>query len=335
MKKNTRNVLGRGLSSLISTPSISLAPSAFSGNAAEAEEHSHLALAKGEKNLNGERESSDSTGIRFISIDLIANNPAQPRQEFNQQELLELAESIKSLGVLQPAIVRPGRGSNDSKFEIVAGERRWRASKLAGLKQMPVIVQDIDDRQSLEIALVENIQRSALNPIEEAQAFEKLMSEFSLSQKEVAERVGRDRASIANFLRLLKLPEEVIGYIRENKLTMGHAKAILSVREPSAQLSLARKVIAEGLSVRALEGVVSRVVVLDSGKTVRKSSEREGAADKFKAAAFPEVMDRLRHRLGTKVNIYHHPSGRGRIEIEYFSEQELDRIVDTVCAVEG
>ncbi|MCO6431279.1 MAG: ParB/RepB/Spo0J family partition protein [Deltaproteobacteria bacterium] len=335
MKKNTRTALGRGLSSLISTPAVSIAPSAFKSNAAEA-------VSGNEEDFDVSKEGGGfeigsaigDKAIRFLDIELIENNTAQPRQEFNEQELAELAESIKSLGVLQPVIVRPPKGVS-GKFEIVAGERRWRAAKIAQLRKIPVIVKEIDDRQSLEIALVENIQRSALNPIEEAQAFEKLMTEFSLSQKEVAERVGRDRASVANFLRLLKLPDEVISHIKDGKLSMGHAKAILSIREPAAQLSLARKVISEGISVRALEAIIARVVVLDTGKASRKRRGGEGGSDKYRTAAFPEVMDRLRRTLGTKVNIYHHPSGRGRIEIEYFSEQELDRLVDTVCAREG
>jgi ParB family chromosome partitioning protein len=267
--------------------------------------------------------------VNFVPLERIRNNPNQPRQEFKDTEIIELAESIRALGVIQPVLLRPST-QGDDHLEIVAGERRWRAAKLAGLETIPAIIRPLSERETLEIALVENIQRSNLNPIEEALAFQRLIDEFQITQKELSERVGRDRASISNFLRLLKLPPEVVQDIRDGKLLMGHAKAILTVKEPAAQLSLARKTIAESLSVRALEQIVSRVVVLDSGRASKpeaNTQRRRGAS-----GAFPEVIDLLRNRLGTKVLIKHHESGRGRIEIEYFSEQELDRLVDVMTS---
>ena len=330
MKKNVRNVLGRGLSSLISSQPVTLTANAYTSNLAEEISPTSMSTPKvGNPALEETGENSSAQRVRFVDIETVAGNPTQPRQEFNQQEISELADSIKSLGVLQPVLVRPAKGERVGQFEIVAGERRWRAGKLAGLKQLPVIIQEFDDKQSLEIALVENIQRAALNPIEEAAAYERLITEFSMSQKDVAERVGKDRASVANYIRLLRLPSEVVGFIRSGKLSMGHAKAILSIKEPAAQLNLARKVIAENISVRALESIVSRVVVLDQTKRRRRS--RTDGDDLRGGAAFPEIIDKLRRTLGTKVNILHTSSGRGKVEIEYFSDQELDRIVDLIC----
>ena len=325
-KKPIRSVLGRGLSSLISSTPVAVAPHrmnvekpAFS----RPTEHGNLA-----KDLDS--ENSKNEAVAYVNIELVTNNPSQPRQNFEQKELDELADSIKSLGVLQPILVRPTSSvtSSVSKYEIVAGERRWRAAKLAKCQQVPVIIHEINDTQALEIALVENIQRASLNPIEEAQAYERLMNEFNLAQKDVAERVGKDRASIANIMRLLKLPQEVQSWLAKGTITSGHAKAILTVREPSAQISLAKKVISENLSVRALESIVSRVVVLDGSKpNLKQTTNRKASIE----SSFPEVVDRIRNALGTKVSIRHKKVGSGKIEIEYFSEQELERIVDYIC----
>lgn len=320
-KKPLRNPLGRGLSALVSTP----APMSF-GNAARAMVNAPL------EDRNSEPEKPDGQ-IRTLALDEIAPNPSQPRREFKELELKDLAESIRSVGVIQPIVVRPLPDASPAKYQIVAGERRWRAARLAGLNHIPAIVEDYLDKQALEVALVENVQRQDLNAFEEALAYKKLTDEFGLSQKEVAERVGKDRASVANYLRLLTLPEQVCTLIRDGQLSMGHAKAILTVREPSAQISLARKAINENLSVRALETIVSRVVVLDAGKRSPHGSApaRTGSLETIPESPFPEVIDRLRRSLGTKVALRHHRSGKGRIEIEYFSEQELDRVVEHIC----
>lgn len=311
--KDKKKALGRGLSALISSPAVPIKKAMIDrGTRPVARAKSQVEIIKSE---DGETE------VQFLDISSVINNPKQPRQHFEESELVELAESIKNLGVLQPIVVRPSASVN-GKFEIVAGERRWRASQKASLTQLPVIIKDLDDRQALEIAVVENVQRSNLSPIEEARAYQRLMSEFSLTQQEVADRVGKDRTSVSNFIRLLKLPVKILDLLAENKITMGHAKAILTVKEPSAQLSLAEKVVKENLSVRALEAIVSRVVVLDPSKRKKIS------ADKIGSAAFPEVCERLRKALGTKVGIIHNKAGRGKIVIEYFSERELDRLAD-------
>jgi ParB family chromosome partitioning protein len=319
-----KSVLGRGLSALISSP-VPVNPAAprtmeanFSMQAA------NLAL----KSQNDVSFDPSRPQVQFIDIDKVVNNPAQPRQEFKEAEIVELAESIRALGVIQPILVRPAKYGEPGTFEIVAGERRWRASKLAGLKQVPCIAQDLTDRETLEIALVENIQRSNLNPVEEAKAYQRLMDEFQLSQEEVAQRVGKDRASVANYIRVLKLPSAVIEFLREGKLSMGHAKAILTIKEPAAQLGLAKKVMNENLSVRALEAIVSRVVVLDNSQP---SKLKKAVPGQEQINPFPEVVDRMRNSLGTKVIVKHHNSGRGKIEIEYFAEQELDRLVEQIC----
>jgi ParB family transcriptional regulator, chromosome partitioning protein len=326
-----RAALGRGLSALISTP-VSTTP--VGGNAAVAQ------IPPGAENISASptpvtvAPSASDEGVRFISIEQITNNPAQPRKEFTEAELAELTESIRGKGLLQPVLVRPSTnpGSPDIKYEIVAGERRWRAAKRAGLTQVPAIIRNLDERETLEFAIIENVQRQNLTPIEEAQGYQRLATEFSLSQNEIAERVGKDRASIANFLRLLKLPAEVLELLKKGELTMGHAKAILTIKEPTAQVSLARKAVKEALSVRELEAIVSRVVVLDAGHRItNKDAEANKNKEGERGVSFPDVIDRMRNKLGTKVLIKHHNSGRGRIEIEYFSEQELDRIVEQIC----
>ena len=318
-KSAPRVALGRGLSALISTAPISVEVA----REKVANVVSFPGKAEPERVSGGGPSESEVT---LLSIDRIVANPHQPRQDFAQDELVELSQSIKSLGVLQPVVVRT---KHEGLFEIVAGERRWRAAVLAGLKQLPVLIRDLDDRQCLEIALVENVQREDLNPMELCGAYQRLMDEFALSQQDVAERVGRDRASVANYARLSKLAPEVQEMISSNHLSFGHAKALLGIKETSAQLSLAKKTAKEQLSVRELEALVAKVAVLDTGHRI--AGARGGLAGSQRSVAFPEVVDRLRAALGTKVSIRHHRSGRGKVEIEYFSEQELDRIVDHLC----
>ena len=312
--KDKKKALGRGLSALISSPAVPIKKAMV--------DRGTRPVARAKNPVETVRSDDGQTEVQFLAIDLIINNPKQPRQHFEESELNELADSIKTLGVLQPIVVRPS-ASTPGHFEIVAGERRWRASQKAKLTQVPVIIKELDDRQALEIAVVENVQRSNLTPLEEARAYQRLMSEFSLTQQEVAERVGKDRTTVSNFIRLLKLPGKVLDLLTASKISMGHAKAILTVKEPNAQVSLADKVVKENLSVRALEAIVSRVVVLDPSKKKKLSS-----GGKAGRAAFPEVCENLRKKLGTKVGIVHSKAGRGKIVIEYFSEKELDRLAD-------
>jgi len=326
VKKPKRSALGRGLSALISSEAVPVKP-----ESTVTEEPGKTLSMKEYRDKKSESPSGPE--VRYLPLSSLQPNPEQPRQHFDEDEIQELGDSIATLGVLQPILVR--RSKSGEGYEIVAGERRWRASGKANLTEVPVIISELSDRECLEVGLVENIQRSNLGPMEEARAYKRLADDFSLSHQEIAERVGKKRASISNFLRLLNLPAEVIKHIEEKTISMGHAKAILTIKEPSAQLSLARKVIKENLSVRALEDVVARVVVLDVGQSRASNVEESGkptTAKQEKDSALSEVEERLRRSLGTKVSIKHRRNGRGKLELEYFSEQELDRIVDQICS---
>jgi ParB family chromosome partitioning protein len=304
LKKNQRSALGRGLSALVSSAPVAVTPpvAQLPDNTAES--------------APAPSPTDGAPGVMYVDVARITANPEQPRVDFPEQEISELSESIKALGVLQPILVRPRAGG----FQIVAGERRFRASIRAGLSQVPVLVKELSDRDTFEVALVENVQRLNLNPLEEAKGYQRLMDEFNLSAQEVAERVGKDRATVANLVRVLKLPTPVQEYLREGHITVGHAKAILTVKEPAAQTSLAQKVIDESLSVRALEAIVSREVVLEEPKKAR-------AGKAFEPSEFPEIEERLRNSLGTKVTIRRSKKG-GAIELHFFSDSELDRLID-------
>lgn len=329
--------LGRGLSALISSAPVPVAPAA-----GQAMEHEPAIAAPRLSNQDTVQKSSELSGAPAISyqpIVAIRANPKQPRQHFEESEIAELTESIRRSGVLQPILVRPSPVEDaQQRFEIVAGERRWRAAQRAELTQVPVIIKPLTDQEALELALVENVQRAGLTPVEEAKAYSRLMTEFALTQSEVADRVGKDRVTVANTLRLLRLSDDILQMIEKGELSSGHAKAILAIRDPSAQRRLAQKAHAEGLSVRALEALVARAAVLDGGRRLKlKGADGDHQGDRATDTAsgssqFSETADRLRRALGTKVILKHHASGRGRLEIEYFSEAELDRIVERICS---
>jgi ParB family chromosome partitioning protein len=248
-----------------------------------------------------------------LDIDLLTPNPRQPRVHIDDVRLEELAQSIRANGVIQPIVVR----RVEDRFEIVAGERRWRASQRAGLLKVPVAVRDVPDDKLLEVALIENIQREDLNPIEEAQAYRKLTDELQLSQETIAEQVGKDRATIANYMRLLRLPAEVRAAISEGELSMGHAKALLSLTDEAAQRRVGRDVIARGLSVRETEALVRREATpkAEAPPGPRVDANTRAAEEKLKLA------------LGTRVRIIR--KGRsGRIEVDFTSEQELQRLYE-------
>ena len=278
-----RKALGRGLSALLGTP---------------------------------EQESEE---LREIDINRILPNAQQPRKTFDEHGLNELADSIRAHGVIQPIVVQP---LPDSFFQIIAGERRWRASQRAGLLRMPAVIREVGTESSLEIALIENLQREDLNPIEEAQAFEKLIVDLGLTQEEVANRVGKSRATITNTLRLLRLPAEVQAWISENQLSTGHAKALLSLAEPGAILDAARKVIQGTLSVRQAEALVSRSL---KGDPKKDSAEKRDALDPNVSAA----IHALELALGTKVTIQDN-GGKGRIELHFFSFEEMNRLYEAL-----
>lgn len=249
--------------------------------------------------------------VIYLDVDKIFPGEEQPRKEFKEESLKELANSIKEKGVLQPIIVSR---VSDGTFKIIAGERRWRAATIAGLTKIPALIKDFERRDSLEVSLIENIQRENLNPIEMAEAFNKLVNEFNITQDELSAKIGKDRATIANYLRLLKLPEEIKSLISDGALTVGHAKAILSIEGRANQIEIAKRISQKGLSVREAENLVK--------KYTRKT--------KIKKTKDPQIslleQDLIR-TLGTKVKILH-KGKRGRIEIEYYSLEELDRLLD-------
>jgi ParB family chromosome partitioning protein len=255
-----------------------------------------------------------------LPLGLIQPNPMQPRTSFNSDGLEELAASIRANGIIQPIIVRR---MGDS-YQIVAGERRWRAARIAELQEVPVVIQDIADRSMLEIALIENIQREDLNPIETAHAFERLGRDLGLSQEEIGRRTGKDRTSIANIVRLLKLPREVQLLVAERRLSMGHARAILGLATADEQIQLAEKTVALGLSVRQVETQVQEMTA-DRGKPP-SGSRKEAAQDPNVRAA----ADELERALGTRVRIVELSEQRGRIEIEYYSQADLDRLYQQI-----
>jgi len=254
--------------------------------------------------------------VREIEVGKIIPNRYQPRQYFDPKALEALAASLKSHGLIQPITVRK---EENGRFELIAGERRWRAAQLAGLPAIPAIVKPVEDQELMEWALLENVQREDLNPIEKAQAYQRLVSEFSLTQEAIATRMGIDRSSVANFLRLLLLPEALWGLIADGTLTMGHAKALLSLERKEDQLRIAEEIKSKGWSVRQVEALVQKM-------------KREGRPEPPRApqSASPEVAElegRLRHALGTKVRLVQQGKG-GEIRIEYYSLEDLDRILE-------
>ena len=253
-----------------------------------------------------------------IDIDLIVPNPEQPRTRFAEQALNELAQSITANGIVQPIVVRP----KDGKYEIVAGERRWRASQRAGLRKIPAVVKEVSDDKLLELALIENIQRQELNPIEEAKAYRKLIDSIGLTQEQVSERVGRERSLVATSIRLLKLPDDIQKLIEEEKLSAGHGRALLMTEDGAEQRRIARKVIEDGMSVRETERAVKRV----GGRSQTIDSKKvTPAKDPNVVAAETKLM----RRLGTSVKIVPKGNGKaGRLEIEYYSNEDLDRIYE-------
>lgn len=257
-----------------------------------------------------------------IDLDRIHPNPRQPRKDFPEEALAELASSLKEQGVIQPIVVRD-RG--DGHFELIAGERRWRAAQRAGISRIPAVVRDVPDERMLELALIENVQREELNPIEEAQAYRVLLDDLSLTQEAVADRVGKKRASVANTLRLLQLPRQVQEKIRRGRLSMGQARAILGIPAASRQIELAERVEREGWSVRQVEAWVAREARGARADNETKVKAKSGSRDPNVAAA----EGQLQRLLGTRVRIVEQGKG-GRLEIHYFGPEELQRIYDLV-----
>jgi ParB family chromosome partitioning protein len=280
---------------------------------------SRKALGRGLSALIGEETSTNKSNEGFfeLDIDLIKANPNQPRKNFPETELDELTQSIKANGIVQPILVRP----NGKGYQIVAGERRWRAAQKAELNKIPVVVKEVSDDKLLEIALIENIQRQELNPIEEAKAYQKLIDEIGLTQEMVANRVGKNRSFVANYLRLLRLPEEILNFVEENKLSVGHARALIMLESEQSQIELAKNIIGMSLSVRDTEKAVKRIT---QGKFQTIAKEK---VEIKKDANLKNAEKKLRRHLGTQVKIKPDSDGlSGKIEIEYYGQVDLDRI---------
>ncbi len=256
----------------------------------------------------------------MVKLTEIEPNREQPRKNFDEDSLLELAESIKQFGVIQPLIVQ----KKGESYEIIAGERRWRAAKLAGLKEVPVIVKEYSEQERMEISLIENIQRENLNPIEEAMAYKRLLTEFSLKQDEVAERVSKSRTAVTNSMRLLKLDEHVQQMVIDDMLTTGHARALLGIEDKELQRTLASKVFDNKLSVRETEKLVR------SYQEEKKEKKKETIDNDF---IYKDIEDKIRTILGTKVTLNHKKNNRGKIEIEYYSNEELERILELLESI--
>ena len=288
--------LGKGLDSLI--------PNAIGENKKKNYEE------KTEQNVNKESEKS-------IKITMIEPNRDQPRKNFDEDTLQELADSIKQFGLIQPILVQ----DRNDHYEIIAGERRWRAAKMAGLKEVPVIIRNLSEQEIVEISLIENIQRENLNPIEEAQAFKRLLTEFNLKQNEVAERVSKSRTAVTNSMRLLKLCQEVQQMVIDEMISTGHARAILSIEDPEEQYMIAQKIFDEKLSVRDVEKLVKN---LNKPKPEKQKQEIHKSLEYI----YENTAVKMKEVFGTKVNITAKENGSGKIEIDFFSHEDFDRLTD-------
>lgn len=301
----SKPALGRGLGALLGGAATASPPAA--SEAAGATSSGVLAAADA-----GER-------VQRVAVNRLRPSPFQPRQEFTDAALRELADSIREQGVVQPLIVR-ARGE---QFELIAGERRWRAARLAGLTEVPVIVREAGDTEALELALIENLQRENLNPIEEALGYRQLIEQFNLRQEDAAQKVGRSRVVVANALRLLKLPAELQAHVRSGRLSVGHAKVILGLADPAEQTLAAERVLADGLNVRQTEELVTRMQAGPALTGARNGGPRAAGSRDVHVAA---LETRLQERLGTRVHLRYR-EGRGALEIRFFNEAELERIL--------
>lgn len=296
-----RNGLGKGLDSLIPN--------------------------KTEKNVKTEKkteqkneESQNSSGEILVKINQVEPNREQPRKEFDEDSLMELADSIKQFGILQPLLVQKRK----DYYEIIAGERRWRAAKMAGIKEVPIIIREYTDQEIVEISLIENIQRENLNPIEEAMAYKRLLEEFHLKQDEVAERVSKSRTAVTNSMRLLKLSPRVQQMIVDDMISTGHARALLAIDDEEQQYQLANRIFDEKLSVRETEKLVKAL------KNPKKEIKKQKPEHTF---VYNNIEEQMKNIIGTKVSVNPKANGKGKIEIEYYSEEELERIYDLIMTI--
>ena len=256
----------------------------------------------------------EKKGVETLKITEVEPNREQPRKNFNEDALLELSDSIKQYGVIQPLIVQ----KKGDHYEIIAGERRWRAAKMAGIKEIPVIIKDYSDQQVMEISLIENIQREDLNPIEEAMAYKNLMEEFHLKQDEIAEKVSKSRTAVTNSMRLLKLDKRVQQMMIDDMISAGHARTLITIEDPDVQYNIATKIFDEKLSVRETEKMV---------KLLQKPEVKKEKAEKVNSFIYKDIEEKIKAILGTKVTVDHRSNNKGRISIEYYSNDELERIL--------
>lgn len=304
-----RNGLGKGLDSLIPDKA---------GRTVKPVEKKPTTVKT--KVLEKETDKKEQQGETYLKINEVEPNREQPRKEFDEDSLLELADSIKQFGILQPLLVQ----KKDGYYEIIAGERRWRAAKLAGIKEVPVLIKEYTDQEIVEISLIENIQRENLNPIEEAMAFKRLLEEFNLKQDEVAERVSKSRTAVTNSMRLLKLSSRVQQMVIDDMISTGHARALLAIDDEEQQYIIASKIFDEKLSVRETEKLVKSL------KTPKKEKELKKVEHTF---VYDDIVEKMKNVMGTKVNIHTKANGKGKIEIEYYSEDELERIYDMIMSI--
>lgn len=270
-----------------------------------------------EKKVTDHKEVTEEGPVTMVNITKVEPNREQPRKNFDEDALEELAESIKQFGLLQPILVQDRK----TYYEIIAGERRWRASKKAGLKEVPVIIRNYSEQEIVEISLIENIQREDLNPIEEALAYKRLLTEFNLKQDEVAERVSKSRTAVTNSMRLLKLCDNVQQMIIDDMISTGHARALITIEDPEQQYALAQQIFDEKLSVRDVEKLVKN---LNKPAKVKKQT----VTDKSLEAVYQDIEENLKQKLSTKVSITPKGNGAGKLEIEFYSHEDLEKIMD-------
>ena len=300
--------LGRGLDVMI--------PDNHTGTTKKSSRTTKTIVSMEQESEKNVRDYVVPTGEVKVKISKVEPNREQPRKQFDEDSLLELSESIKQYGVLQPLVV------SDKKdyYEIIAGERRWRAAKLAGLKEVPVIIKELSKQETVEISLIENIQREDLNPIEEAMAFKRLLDEFHLKQDEVADRVSKSRTAVTNVMRLLKLESEVQQMLIDEMITAGHARALLGISDRELQIKIANKVFDEKLSVRETEKLVKSILESKKEKPMKKDTAED--------AIYESLEEKIKGIVGTKVSIRRGSKQKGKIEIEYYSQEELERLVE-------
>ena len=315
MMTGKKSGLGRGLDALFPEKTVQSKPKTTVKTAKQTK------TATPETKKSSQHENSN--GERMMKLSMIEPNREQPRKKFDEDALQELADSIKQYGVLQPLLV------SDKKdyYEIVAGERRWRAAKLAGLKEVPVVVRELSTQEIVEISLIENIQREDLNPVEEAMAYKRLIDEFHMKQDEIADRVSKSRTAVTNSMRLLKLSKQVQQMVIDEMISTGHARCLISIEDPELQHQLALRIFDEKLSVRETEKLVRKLLQ-------ENNAPQKKINDPVLSAIYADLADQMKRIFGTKVEIHQRNDQKGKIEIEYYSQDELNRLIELIQSIQ-